>query len=476
MYVEDALTAVEYAENMIRLADQYRREGNNVAANGALKMAWNIRENTEDAMAILPMMTQEHAALLGQSERQRLATELNSSYENLNRLGREHGSTEDQWDECNEQETDWYKSCFEVGLASHLGNAIAARAERQLQTEDNIEIARDAVGKCYRVAQESMEYARKNEPPADAPFPQTRRQAIEQALDDCAKLELLDQQLQEKLKAVEHETDNSVGRCHLCHNAVRAEDVITHARSCVTTAAKTLVNNDLHSKHAGNGTFLIWVRADEVRQWMMLAVRPTTSLLQLDQFLRNLWLECCGHMSRFEIGTTRYSAGRPGPGSPRLFAAYLADPGDRHMMYTVGQTISHGTSFRHEYDYDYTTYLDLECVAVLPMSYYCIPELIDPPEPAEGHTDDFITIVARNLPLECCFTCEQPARWCYYENPYALVPREQGGSTTLPPYFCDDCAPPNVTLVELRNSPRAGVGCYDVVYDQPVSPSQPPRN
>ena len=110
------------------------------------------------------------------------------------------------------------------------------------------------------------------------------------------------------------------------------------------------------------------------------------------------------------------------------------------------------------------------------MPYCCIPELIDPPEPAEGHTDDFITIVARNLPLERCFTCEAPARWCYYENPYALVPREHGGSTVLPPYFCDDCAPPNVTLVELRNSPRAGVGCYDVVYDQPVSPSQPPRN
>ncbi len=332
-------------------------------------MAWNIRENTAQAMGILPNLTPEHAALLGQSERQRLAAELNSSYENLNQMAQAHDSTEDQWDECYEQDAEWYMFCFEVGLAAHLADAITTRAESLPQSEDNIELARDAVGKCCQAAQESMEYARKNEPPADAPFPQTRRQTIERARDDCVKLELLDQQLREKLKAIEHEADNSVGRCHLCGNAIRAEDVITHARSCVTTAVQTLINNDLHSKHAANGTFLIWVRADEVRQWMMLAVRPTTTLLQLDQSLRNLWLECCGHMSRFEIGTTRYSAGRPGPGGTHLFAAYLADPGDRHMMYTVGQTISHGASFRHEYDYDYTTCLDLECVAVLPVPY-----------------------------------------------------------------------------------------------------------
>ena len=150
LHIETTLASVGYAELMIRLADQYRREGNHAAANGALMMAWNIRENTSDAMDILAKITPEHAALLGQSERQRLAAELNSSYENLNRSGLEHGSTEDQWDECYEQAADWYKFCFEVGLAAHLADAIATRAESQPQTEDNVEIARDAVVKCYQ--------------------------------------------------------------------------------------------------------------------------------------------------------------------------------------------------------------------------------------------------------------------------------------------------------------------------------------
>lgn len=384
LHIETTLASVGYAECMIRLADQFRREGNHAAANGALMMAWDIRENTKDAMPILPNLTPEHAALLGQPERQRLSTELNSSYENLNQLGRQHGSTEGQWDKCYEQHAEWYEFCFGVSLAAHLAEAIIARAESLQQSEDNIEMVADAVGKCHQGAKESLEHARKIEPPADAPFPQTRQQSMERALDDCVKLELLDRQLQEKLKGVEREADNSVGRCHLCGNDVKAEDAKAHSLSCVTTAAPTLVSNNLHSKNAGNGTILVWVRADEVRQWMMLAVRPTTSLLQLDQFLRNLWLECCSHMSRFEIGATRYSAHVSDPGDARLGATYLAEPNERSLMYTVEETIRPGELSRHEYDYDYTTCLDLECVAVLPEPYDWLPGVDWPARASDG--------------------------------------------------------------------------------------------
>ena len=479
LHIETTLASVSYAERMIRLADQYRREGNHATANAALMMAWNIRENTDDAMAILADLAPEHAALLGQSERQRLATGLNSAYENLNRLGREHGATADLEDERYDQDADWYKFCFEVGLTAHLAETIATRTESQPPTEDNIEIAKDAVGKCYQAAQESMEHARNNEPPADAPFPQTRQQCMEQALNDCAKLAQLDQQLQEKLKAAEREADNSPGRCHLCGIAVRAEDVRAHAQSCVWAAfQRKFANNYFDSRHPGNGTILIWVRGDEVRQWMMLAVRADTSLRQLDQFLRDLWLECCGHMSYFEIGGTRYGARVRSSGGTRLVGADMAEPDERHMMSTVKEKVRRGERFRHEYDYDYdySTSLDLECVAVLPAPYDHLPDLIDPPEPAEGHTDDFITILARNLPLESCFTCGEPARWCYYANPYTRIPRELGSFTWLPPFFCDACAPRNVTLLALRNSPRAGTRCYDNAHDQPVPPSQPPLN
>ena len=246
MFIEDALSCVAYAEHMIRLADQHRREGDNAAANGALMMAWYIRENTAEAMEVLPNLTPEHAALLGQSERQRLAAELNSCYENLNRLGREHGSDASQWDESDEQTAESYMACFEVGLAAHLANTIAVRAESSLpHSQGKIKIARLAVGKCYRAAQESMEYARRNEPPAHAAFPQTRHQTMERALRNHVELGRLDQQLQDKMDVAREEADNSPGRCDLCGNVVRADDVSTHARSCVMAAVQgRLVDNN----------------------------------------------------------------------------------------------------------------------------------------------------------------------------------------------------------------------------------------
>ena len=81
---------------------------------------------------------------------------------------------------------------------------------------------------------------------------------------------------------------------------------------------------------------MVWVRSEELRHWVMLIVQPTTSLRQLDQFLRDLWLECCGHMNHFEIGDVRYSACVPG--DPPMFDTDLAEPDKQHMVHTVEET------------------------------------------------------------------------------------------------------------------------------------------
>ena len=238
MFIEDALPCVACAERMIRLADQHRREGNHVAANGAVMMAWIIRENTAEAMEVLPNMTPEHAALLGQSERQRLAAELNSCYENLNPLGRGQGSDASQWDESDEQTAEWYMSCFEVGLAAHLANTIAVRTESLPHSETKIEVARLAVGKCCRAAHESMEYARKdNRPrPPHSPRPACRRWKGRSGTTSNWG-DWISSSGRRWMQPRE-ESDNFLGRCDLCGNVVRADDVSTHARSCAMAAVQ----------------------------------------------------------------------------------------------------------------------------------------------------------------------------------------------------------------------------------------------
>jgi len=41
--------------------------------------------------------------------------------------------------------------------------------------------------------------------------------------------------------------------------------------------------------------------------WMHLEVTASTTLTTLDRFLRATWLECCGHLSAFEIGGIGYA-------------------------------------------------------------------------------------------------------------------------------------------------------------------------
>lgn len=43
--------------------------------------------------------------------------------------------------------------------------------------------------------------------------------------------------------------------------------------------------------------------------WLHLAVPTTLLLTDLDAFLRTIWLECCGHLSAFEIDGRRYLPG-----------------------------------------------------------------------------------------------------------------------------------------------------------------------
>ena len=41
--------------------------------------------------------------------------------------------------------------------------------------------------------------------------------------------------------------------------------------------------------------------------WLHLEMRGSATLEALDSYLRTIWLECCGHLSAFEIGDVHYT-------------------------------------------------------------------------------------------------------------------------------------------------------------------------
>ena len=476
MSIEEALSSAQFGERMIRLADQFRREGNHDAANAAFMAAAQIRDTLSTAMELLPIIAPEHAALLNPSERQRLATQLNDAHQRLDRMVLEHDVSDVPLEDCDQQREEWYASCLHIGHMAHLARGAAARTSESTPTpgDDLIEMTEYALGLLHQGAEDSIADIRENELPDDAPFPETRNQLREQAVNDHAEVEKAHRLASARLAAAKAEADNSEGRCHVCGGTLRADDVRSHAETCFMEAVRSRYTvRDVKERYARSQPLMIWVRSEEFRHWMMLIVQPTTSLRQLDRFLRDLWLECCGHMSHFAIGGTQYSACVPGPGDPLMFDTDLAEPDDQHMVHTVEETVAMGQKFRHEFDYGDTTCLDLECVATLPVPYGYVQEFINPPEAADGYCDDSITIMARNLPPERCFTCGAAARSRYYENPYIGVLPEAGGPIVAPPYFCDHCAPADVTTVVLRNSPRTGVGCYDNTHDEPAGNPPP---
>ena len=153
--------------------------------------------------------------------------------------------------------------------------------------------------------------------------------------------------------------------------------------------------------------------------WLHLDVRADATLKKLDTFLRGIWLECCGHLSQFTDSKGLYGIGMSKIGMTRK----------------IGDALSPGMTFFHEYDFGSTTELKLRVLGAHDGS------------PAK----DPVLLLARNLPPEMlCETCGKPAELLGvdYEGEYRQL--------------CEKCADEDMEeqLLPVVNSPRAGVCGY----------------
>jgi len=164
--------------------------------------------------------------------------------------------------------------------------------------------------------------------------------------------------------------------------------------------------------------------------WMHLDVTASTTLATLDRFLRATWLECCGHLSAFEIGGVRYAV------SAGVDDDW--DMGEKSMRVRLDKVLSPGQTCSYEYDYGTTTELKLKVISEREVE-------------ARGKA---IQVLARNTPpVILCEECGKPATnicsQCIFD--------EKG-------WLCDDCAQEHECgeemLLPVVNSPRAGMCAY----------------
>ncbi len=177
-------------------------------------------------------------------------------------------------------------------------------------------------------------------------------------------------------------------------------------------------------------TFHIMVKgADLPMYWMHLGARTDSTLADLDEYLRDTWVECCEHLSQFTIGSVTF-ASMPN----REFR-------DRSMKIGLGSALVRGTEFGYEYDFGTTTELSLRVLEVW-------EGVINSKKPIE--------ILARNyMPEIRCGSCKgkdatQVCAQCIYEGEVA--------------WLCDGCSGKHECgeemLLPVVNSPRVGMCGY----------------
>ena len=162
--------------------------------------------------------------------------------------------------------------------------------------------------------------------------------------------------------------------------------------------------------------------------WLHLEMSGSTPLAKLDIYLRAIWLECCGHLSKF----------------------YLERWRDEIPMTTAAsQIFEPGIELIHIYDFGTSSETKIKVVSA---------------RQGKATTPHPIALLARNDPPEIiCAECEQPAAWLCLECMYDY--NEEG---TL----CDEHAETHPhdnygELVPLANSPRVGMCGY-------IGPAEPP--
>jgi len=243
----------------------------------------------------------------------------------------------------------------------------------------------------------------------------------------------------------------SRGSCHLCGKEFSKNKIGLHLEECWTN----LTMKEEHDPRtlAPTRFFRLFVEArDEPKYWLHLDIRADATLEDLDDFLRRIWLECCGHLSAFTInaadgGETRYRWEPPGGfGDDDFFDrldTVFGMPREIRMDIALADTLSPGLTFEYEYDFGSTTELKLRVLS----------------EHEEPTRRKNLRVLARNdPPFNPCLECGQPADWI----------GTYGGSYETRT-ICDACTEKkgfgDAQLLPLVNSPRTGVCGYTGILE-----------
>ena len=96
------------------------------------------------------------------------------------------------------------------------------------------------------------------------------------------------------------------GICNFCNAEIDKAKMTQHLKYCKERAAAISASGDGTKQKQRLFQILAEGRYNP-QYWMYLEIPASASLFTLDSFFRDVWVECCGHLSGFEIEGTSYS-------------------------------------------------------------------------------------------------------------------------------------------------------------------------
>jgi hypothetical protein len=218
----------------------------------------------------------------------------------------------------------------------------------------------------------------------------------------------------------------SKGKCGLCGGTFNKAAMTKHLKSCKQKRGEAEKPSGSRSPRKTKSFHLVVEGRYEPEYWMHLEIPANAKLQVLDSFLRQTWLECCGHLSVFKIQGERHSSWP------------MEEYGEEGMDAALREVLSPGMKFYHEYDFGTTTELTLRVVS-------------------EGRSEikgKSIRLLARNDPPSItCDSCGKIATQVCTQ----CVWSSEG-------WLCDECAGEHECGEEMFlpvvNSPRVGMCGY----------------
>ena len=229
-------------------------------------------------------------------------------------------------------------------------------------------------------------------------------------------------------------TEQTKGYCKYCGKEYTRGGMLRHLTACKERKKKI---EDETGKDCGY--FELLIRDKYIKAyWLIIEMPDTAKLSDLDRFLRDIWLECCGHLSCFTIGEDNYEV------MPR--EDWWCGRKPKSMNYTLKKVLAPEMIFAYEYDFGSSTDLCIEVKGYR----------------SGKQGKEKVTILSRNrMPKICCGQCgKKPAVWVnpmefynYNEDPFwcedCFLKADEKGETDME-YFLHVC-----------NSPRMGVCAYE---------------